>query len=219
MTATLPSPFWPYAASIRRFPVRAVILRAMADLDPLSDEELMLRYQGGDAAAFDLLYERHRGPVFRYLLRQVGTRALAEELFQDVWSNIVHSRARYTVTAKFSTFVYQVAHNRAIDHFRRQHGTVSLDAANDDEHSLLDQIPGNPQDDPARRAEQRQLGERLLAAIAALPEAQREAFLLREEGGLSLEDIAQATGVGFETAKSRLRYAVARLRDELKEWW
>lgn len=197
----------------------AGILRAMPEADPIADEDLMLRYQAGDAAAFECLYQRHRGPVFRYLLRQVGDRGQAEELFQDVWTNLIRSRASYTVSAKFSTFLYQVAHNRAIDHFRRQRGEISLDAANEDDNPLVDQLPANPLQEPSRQAESRQLGARLAAAIAALPDVQREAFLLKEEAGLSVEDIAAATGVGFETAKSRLRYALNRLREELQGWW
>ena len=97
--------------------------------DQPSDEQLMLRFGGGDAAAFDVLYDRHRGGVFRYLLRQCGNRAAAEELFQDIWMNLVQARGRYKVEAKFATYLYTLAHNRLMDHFRRHRGlqVVSLD--------------------------------------------------------------------------------------------
>ncbi len=182
----------------------------------ITDEALMLRYRDGDAAAFEALYERHRGGLYRYFLRQTGERGRAEELFQDVWVNIVHARRRYQPSAKFSTYLYRLAHNRLIDDYRRRRGRVPVSFDDPDcpgEETLPD--PRGPE--PARELERREQTERLLAALAALPEAQREAFLMHEEGGLTLDQIAAAMGVGFETAKSRLRYAVARLRRELGE--
>lgn len=180
------------------------------DREP-ADEALMLRYRDGDAGAFEALYGRHRGPLFRYFLRQWRDRAAAEEMFQDVWAGVIRSRARYQPAAKFTTWLYRMAHNRLMDEYRRGGGPVSFD---DPEAAVADP-PAPPGADPARAAENREQAARLLAALEALPEAQREAFLLHEEGGLTLEEIAAATGVGFETAKSRLRYAVTRLRQAL----
>ena len=178
-----------------------------------TDEALMLRYRDGDAAAFEALYRRHRGPLYRYFLRQGRERAAAEEMYQDVWTGVIRSRARYRPTAKFTTWLYRMAHNRLMDEFRRRHGREPLSF--DDPGAALADPPAPAGADPQREAEHREQAGRLLAALAALPEAQREAFLLHEEAGLSLEEIAAATGVGFETAKSRLRYAVARLRQAL----
>jgi len=180
----------------------------------ITDEALMLRYRDGDAAAFEALYQRHRGGLYRYLLRQTGERGRAEELFQDVWVNLIHARRRYQPAAKFATYLYRLAHNRLIDDYRSRRGRVPVsfeDPDCPDEEALPD-----PRGlEPGRELERREQAGRLLAALGALPEAQREAFLMHEEGGLTLEQIAAATGVGFETAKSRLRYAVARLRREL----
>lgn len=187
--------------------------------DSLSDEELMLRYGAGDAAAFDMLYARHKGGVYRYLLRQLREPALAEELFQDVWLKLVNARDRYTVQAKFSTWLYRIAHNRLIDHLRRQGGreVVSLDL-NDAEEDPPLQIADDPARTPeARRWAQQQL-ERVLELVEALPPAQRETFLLHHEGELGLDAIAEATGVNRETAKSRLRYAFDKLRRGLEEY-
>jgi RNA polymerase sigma-70 factor (ECF subfamily) len=181
-----------------------------------SDEELMLRFGGGDAAAFDALYERHRSGVFRYLLRQCGNRAAAEELFQDIWMNLVQARSRYRVEAKFSTYLYTVAHNRLMDHFRR-HKQVDLVALDEEEDDRLE-LPGSATLQPERAAESRQQAARLLALVQALPPAQREAFLLQEEGGLSLEEIAGVTGSNREAVKSRLRYALAKLREGMKDY-
>jgi RNA polymerase sigma-70 factor, ECF subfamily len=177
----------------------------------VSDEELMERYRDGDAGAFDLLYARHKGGVFRYLLRQCGDRGAAEEMFQDVWMNLIRARGAYTVQAKFTTYVYRMAHNRLIDHYRARAGGVpsSFDAA---DGPALETLAASRADDPAVSVDARQQAQRLLRLIAELPEAQREAFLLQQESDMTVEEIAQASGVTRETAKSRLRYALARLR-------
>ncbi len=177
-----------------------------------SDEELMLAYRGGDAGAFDRLYARHRGPLYRYLLRQCRSAAVAEELFQDVWINLIRARERYEVRARFTTYLFSLAHNRLIDYYRRQAAGVPLSYDDDPDDPLLEAIAAPAAQQPEQAADQRAQVARLLALIEALPEAQREALLLREEAGLSLEDIAQVTGVNVETAKSRLRYAVSRLK-------
>ncbi|NBR29496.1 MAG: sigma-70 family RNA polymerase sigma factor, partial [Betaproteobacteria bacterium] len=97
-----------------------------------SDEELMERYRDGDAGAFDLLYARHKGAVYRYMLRQCGDRGVAEELYQDVWMNLIRARAGYAVTAKFTTWLYRLAHNRLIDHYRSRSGGVPVSYDADD---------------------------------------------------------------------------------------
>lgn len=183
-----------------------------ADSVEPEDERLMLRYRDGDRRAFEVLYARHKGPLYRYLRRQCGSAAIAEELFQDVWLNLIRARERYTVKARFTTYLYRLAHNRLIDHYRSRRG---LPESFDDDCAAPEAIPIDDRDLPEQAADRRLQAERLLEHVAALPEAQREAFLLREEGGLSLDEIAEVTGVNRETAKSRLRYAVARLRQGL----
>lgn len=179
-----------------------------------TDEALMLGYRDGDAAAFDVLYNRHKGGIYRYLLRQCRNAALADELFQDVWMNLIRARAAYTVQAKFSTYLYRIAHNRLIDHFRRNDTGVSLD---DESVSIAE--PMAPRSiEPEVSAESRQQAAQLLVLLDALPDEQREAFVLQQEGGLSIEEIAAATGVNRETAKSRLRYALAKLRQGMQAW-
>lgn len=166
------------------------------------DEELMLAYAGGDAAAFELLYRRHRAGLFRFVLRSVKTRAIAEELYQEVWIRAIEARARYAPKARFITWLYTIAHNLLVDHWRR----VGLQlVALDDELAS-----GTP--DPSRQLEGRQALQRFATALEALPIAQREAFLLHQEGGLSIAEIAAATGTNEEAAKSRLRYAMAKLK-------
>ena len=176
----------------------------------------MLAYAAGDAAAFETLYARHKGGLYRYVLRQCANAGIAEELFQDVWMNVLRARASYVPSAKFTTWLYRIAHNRVIDHWRTV-GQVELVTAGADEadEDPLAAIPGSRNDEPDSRASGREIANRLQAACAALPALQREAFLLHQEGGLELSEIAELTGAGVETVKSRIRYAVAKLRLEL----
>lgn len=176
-----------------------------------TDEELMLAYGTGDVGAFQTLYSRHRGPLFRHLGRQVRDTALAEELFQDVWQRVITARERYRPDAKFSTWLYQIAHNRVADHWRaKQHRP---DAPGDADEQAA-RIP-DPQT-PDRQLSAFEERRRLQLALEELPEDQREVVLLRLEQELSLEEIGEITGVGRETAKSRLRYAMDKLRARLR---
>jgi RNA polymerase sigma-70 factor (ECF subfamily) len=179
-----------------------------------SDEQLMLAYAGGDAAAFETLYAKHKGPLYRFVLRSVKGPADADEIFQDVWMRAIEARARYEARAKFSTWLYTIAHNRLVDHWRANGlAVVSLD---EDEDSPIDP-PAGPSAEPHRRAEARQAVSRVLEALAALPAAQREAFLLHEEGGMTVAQISAVTGTPEETAKSRLRYAMNKLREAIDD--
>ena len=187
-----------------------------------TDEALMLRYCDGDAEAFAILYERHKGALYRYFLRQCSTQAVTEELFQDVWMNLVRARDRYTVQAKFTTYLFRLAHNRLIDYYRRQANAPMMTSetgqiGEDETEQTVEDLPLAAHHEPENQAYIRTQVARLLALIPELPEPQREAFLLREEAGMSLDEIAEATGVGREAAKSRLRYALARLRRGLRE--
>ena len=180
-------------------------------MEEASDEELMLRYGRGDAAAFEALYRRHRGPLYRFLLRQAGD-GTAEELLQDVWMRVINSRERYEVRAKFKTWLYTIAHNRLMDFHRSTGKAVLIDGEQGE--ALLEEA-SNGELAVEIRLDNKRAVERLLAALAELPAEQREAFLLQQEGELSLEEIAEATGAGRETVKSRLRYAFAKLRATL----
>jgi RNA polymerase sigma-70 factor, ECF subfamily len=177
------------------------------------DIDLMRRYAGGDVAAFARLYERNKGGLFRYLLRLTRNREVAEDLFQEVWSRVVASRARWAPLAKFSTFLFSIAHNCFIDYCRRSaHApTARADSLEDHEGWLSD----SPHRGPERQADSQSAAARMSAALDRLPSEQREVFVLHEESGLSLHEIAELTGVGMETAKSRLRYAIAKLRQSL----
>ena len=178
--------------------------------DDDADETLMLRYRDSDADAFARLYARHKGPLYRYLLRQCGQPTIVEELFQDIWLKLIAARTGYTVQARFTTWLYCIAHNRLIDYYRASSRGLPVSYAGDCPEWV--EVPAALEEQPEQRDNRCRQAERLLELLAELPEAQREAVLLKEEGGLSLEEIAQATGTGRETVKSRLRYALARLR-------
>jgi RNA polymerase sigma-70 factor (ECF subfamily) len=156
------------------------------------------------------LYSKHKGPVFRYVLRSVKGRAEAEELFQDVWMRVIEAAARYTPQAKFTTWLYTIAHHRLVDHWRAK-GLVLVSIDEDDEAAAAEPA-ATPSAEPHRIVEAQQTLDRLSAAIAALPLAQREAFLLHHEGDLTAAEIAAATGTNEEAAKRP-----TALRDEQAE--
>jgi len=186
-----------------------------------SDEALMLAYARGDAAAFERLYARHKGPTYRYFLRHTSDRAAADELQQDVWLRVVRARERYAPDARFTTWLYTLARHRLVDHWRARHGAqfVSLDDEDGDpvRDGSLDVDGREDGTDPLAQAIDTQAGHRLVAALAGVPAAQRDAFLLHVEAGLSLAEIAGLAGVPAETVKSRLRYAYRRLRAALED--
>lgn len=175
-----------------------------------TDDALMLAWAAGDASAFEVLYGRHRGPLFRFLLAQLRDRPLAEELYQDVWQRVIAARATWRPEAAFATWLYRIAHNRLNDHWRaqRHRPPAPLDA------ELRTAALADPEH-PGSVAEQDEQRQRLQQALDELPDEQRETVLLRLQQELSLEEIGRITGVGRETVKSRLRYALDKLRARL----
>ena len=179
------------------------------------DSTLMLRYRQGDVRAFELLYERHKGALYRYLQRLCRSPEMANDLFQEVWSKVIASRERYEVRAKFTTFLFHIAHNCAVDHFRRagrpqEKGVQDVDA-------LAEELSGPSHESPDAALAEAQLRADFRRALDELPAEQRDVFLLYEETGLGLEEIGRVTGVAMETAKSRLRYALGKLRSALRQ--
>jgi RNA polymerase sigma factor (sigma-70 family) len=182
-------------------------MRWMADPGS-SDEALMGRYAGGDVAAFDLLYRRHEMRVWRYLERNTGNRATADELMQEVWFAVARDAVRYQPSARFTTWLFTIAHHRMIDSARTRRREISLDP----ETLIADSRSG-----PLAEAISTDQAKALINAVSQLPEEQRDAFLLQMEGDLGVEEIAAITACSFETTKSRLRYARMKLRELLKE--
>jgi RNA polymerase sigma-70 factor, ECF subfamily len=210
---------------------------------PRPDEELMLSYQRGDEEAFKHLYLRYRGRLHRFILRLTRDPTLTEEVFQETWMAVVNGRERYETSARFVTYLFGIAHRRAADHWRRRRrqpwnatSDADMDAVLDTTRETAPDAGADAETDPIMNpcaqaavtpaavrtpeawAENSDLGHALLEALNDLPVLQREVFLLRAEGGLTLEEISQLCGVGRETAKSRLRYALERLRRAMRNW-
>jgi len=187
-------------------------------LEAASDEELMHAWQSGDAGAFETLYRRYRGSLYRFLVRQAGGQESGEELYQDVWMTLVHGRDRWVPTATLKTYLYRIAHSRLVDHYRsRGQKERALEVSIDvDDAPEVAASCTFVQADAAWRTNS--TGDAVRRCLDGLPPAQREAFLLKEESGLGLGEIAAVTGAEPETIKSRVRYAIARLRRCLEEW-
>ena len=186
-----------------------VAYAAAMDHQP-EDSALMLRYKDGDLAAFETLYRRHNDALYRYLLRLCRHRENADDIFQEVWGKIIKAADRYRPTAKFTTYMYRIAHNCFIDYLRRNKRHTHLGDFDPD-------CQPNPGEQPEMATERSLARERLHAALLDLPDEQRDVFLLHEEAGLTLDEISSVTGSNRETSKSRLRYAMNKLRVAIDE--
>ncbi|WP_417283627.1 sigma-70 family RNA polymerase sigma factor [Comamonas sp.] len=193
----------------------------MAELPPpqstIADEELMRAYAAGEAAAFVPLYRRHSLRLWRYFYRNTGDAALAEDLSQDLWFALVDCAGGYEVRSKFTTWLFTMAHHKLVDHWRRKKPGLSLSADSEESQRLAESLFAASGFEPDHRLSRQLMAQALLDALASLPAEQRECFLLQVEADMSLAEIASATGVSEETAKSRLRYARAKLRKALEE--
>lgn len=175
--------------------------------DAQSDDALMLAFAAGDEAAFATLYQRHRGPLYRYFLRQLP-RAEADDCFQALWLKLIHQAARYQPSGAFASYAFTIAHSVLMDHHRRRGrlAEVALDDAGADAELTDDGLALEQAADGAA------LRDRLLALLQALPFHQREAWVLRQEAAMSVADIAAVTGTTVEGVRSRLRYATSKLK-------
>jgi RNA polymerase sigma-70 factor (ECF subfamily) len=158
-----------------------------------SSEALMLDYAKGNAAAFSQLYALHKGPLFRFILRQGMQNGQADEVFQEIWLKVIKARESYQSSARFQTWLYSIARNHLIDEFRKKASSNTVEDSLDYDSKK----------------------QQLLTKVEALPFEQREAFLLKHEAGMNNEDIAIVTGTNPETAKSRVRYAINQLKKQL----
>jgi len=175
----------------------------------ITDEALMMNYAAGDADAFDILYQRHKAPLYRFILRQCSEQYV-DELFQDIWLKVINARNTYKIKASFKTWIYHLARNRIIDLYRKN-SICPVDNNADELESVVSANIAQPE----KQLQLQLQHETLLEAISSLPTDQKQAFLLREEAGFSTEQIAEVCGTNTETAKSRLRYAMDKLRHKL----
>lgn len=177
-------------------------------MDAAPDDRLMLAYAAGDIAAFETLYQRYRLRLHRFLLRLVKNPATADELYQECWARVVSARERFRAEERFTSWLFAIAYRIAMDHLRRHQPEPTADGE-------IIELPTSQEADPAWRLQQAEQIQRLLDLLAELPAEQRAVVMLRAEGELTLEEAAAAAGTGRETIKSRLRYAMARLRKGL----
>ncbi|MFM9835196.1 MAG: sigma-70 family RNA polymerase sigma factor [Methylophilaceae bacterium] len=182
------------------------------------DDELMRQYCVGDVAAFQRLYARHEKPLYRYVRRVLGAaeQAHAEDVFQDVWERMIDARESWTVRADagFKTWLFTLAHHRAVDVLRRSGREISADEGwlDEDGESAWQLWPAPVAEQPEQQAFWRKAGQQLLECLESLPMQQRAAFLLHHDEHLSLDEMSKVLNAEFETVKSRLRYALSKLK-------
>ncbi|MGX9461997.1 sigma-70 family RNA polymerase sigma factor [Shewanella sp. A14] len=182
-----------------------------------SDEQLMLDYQAGDVNAFEALYLKHKGPLYRYFVRQLHDLQLAEDLYQDTWGKVINAAAQYQVTAKFTTWLYKIAHNLLIDHVRAVKPLNMVTPLGEDE--TMDSLQGDDQHSPEPQLQQRQQVDMMKLCIAKLPPVQKEAFLLNIEMGMTAAMISDIANVTLEATKSRIRYAYQSIKQCIANQW
>ncbi|MGP1832280.1 sigma-70 family RNA polymerase sigma factor [Shewanella frigidimarina] len=175
-----------------------------------SDEQLMLDYQAGDVRAFEALYLKHKGPLYRYFVRQLHDQQLAEDLYQDTWGKVINAAKQYQVTAKFTTWLYKIAHNLLIDHVRAVKPLDKVTPLGEDE--TMDSLQADDQASPEPQIEQQQQADMMKGCIAKLPAVQKEAFLLNIEMGMTAAMISDIANVTLEATKSRIRYAYQSIK-------
>jgi RNA polymerase sigma-70 factor (ECF subfamily) len=202
-------------------PARAVSMSALRDE---SDESLMARYQGGEVRAFEVLLARHRGPVYNFLYRFVNNQAAAEDLLQEVFLRVIKGADGYQRNAKFTTWVYTIARNLCVDASRRakHRRALSLDQPLNRDDGEDSAVLGDAVADKGAAVDRQAIGHelrgRIERAVARLVDEQREVFVMREILNLPFKEIADITAVSENTVKSRMRYALEKLRDELQEY-
>lgn len=181
------------------------------DLSASKDETLLALYLQGDNQAFSLLYTRHKGGLYRYFLRQCQSQAQAEDMYQDTWSQVISKADSFRQQSQFNTWLYRIAHNKLVDQMR--HLQV-VEQVIEQGSEAPEDAAGNGQIDDWLNS--KIAAEAIQGCVAKLPQAQKDSFLLKEEGGLSVAQIAEVVGANLEACKSRLRYAVQALRQCLQ---
>lgn len=198
-------------------------------VENITDEQLIHSYQKGEAEAFNVLYARYKNAIYHYFFRQVHTGSIADELHQDVWLNIIKSASSFNQQSSFKTWLYKIAHNRLIDHYRQSsrqplhlvQSVVTAQGNTTEEMTETDkqiETANNQSSGPDETLQEQQASNALLQGINALPEEQKEVFLLHEKSALTLQEIALITESSFESTKSRLRYAVKKLRQHMTQY-
>lgn len=195
----------------------------MALTDPAArnaetDEDLMLAYASGDAVAFETLYRKYRPALFRFFLAAVADESLANELYQETWTKVIGASRKYQPKAAFSTWLFTIARNNLWDYFRKfQPHLVEFDTVADitGENAMAVEVY-SIELQPEELAVLAQQAQSLQRALDKLPLKQKEVMLLRYVAGMTITEIAMSIEEKPETVKSRLRYAIIKLKNDLK---
>lgn len=171
-------------------------------MDLLSDDELYKKYRSGNGAAFDLLYERYRQPLYNYVRKSVNADKV-DELYQDIWLKVVVSTKRYKDSGRFRQWIFTCAHHLIVDEYRK--------------NSRADYV-ALPDLESRDVITDEKIAQQIDNALSTLPMEQRQAFHLRHELGCSVAEIANIQECPIESAKSRLRYAYGKLKMQLKDY-
>jgi RNA polymerase sigma factor (sigma-70 family) len=194
---------------------------------PTADTDLVLmqRYAQGEVAAFEMLYQRHETPLWRFIVRSLRQAEAADDVMQETWITVTQQAARYVAnaerenqSAQFRTWLFTLARSRTVDWLRKKKPEISTEDFSDSQNDWLANQAADSGFSPVKRMENHEQANALLQALESLPADQREAFLLQAEGGLSVDEIAATCHISFETAKSRLRYARSKLKNTLTAW-
>jgi RNA polymerase sigma-70 factor (ECF subfamily) len=193
-----------------------------ADLLSRSDEQLLNLYTRGELEAMEVLLERYKRPVFSFVLRLVGDKARAEDLLQETFLRLVEHASTFEGNARLKTWLFRIARNQCIDESRRRvhrkHPSLDAPTGNEADGPTLHERLAGSEHGADRRSVGNELKQRMAQAIDALPEEQREVFVLRQVQNLAFKEIAEITGVSENTVKSRMRYALERLQGALAEY-
>ncbi len=187
--------------------------------EPFADDpgvQWMKAFQAGSESAFDRLVETYSGQVYALFTRFLGAVPEREDMVQEVFLRVLRSRERYTPSARFSTYLYRVAFNLAVNHTERDRNPRSLDEEFSEEKASPRETSTSPDDDPARRMETRDVVEAVRAAIESLPESQRMALILAKYEEMSFSEIAVVLGSSEKAIKSLVHRARESLRERLK---
>jgi len=185
-----------------------------------NDDQLMSLYNSGSMPAFELLYARHRAPLYRFFNRQMN-HAQAQDAFQETWSKLIAGAARYQPKGLFTAFLFRLAHNVLVDQQRKRMRSPldQLSQGVQEDGQIVDPDSlNNSMVNVERQVMHAEAQKKLYDTLAALPLNQRTVWLLKQESVLTLAQIAELTETSLEGVKSRLRYANEKLRAGLQRY-
>jgi len=192
-------------------------------LGELEDFKLLHQYTSGDLEAFQVLFHRYKKPLYNFILHQIGDAAVAEDLLQEAFLRVIQRATDFRGDSKFTTWLYTITRNLCVDHLRkksiRQHASLDAPSSVKLEKGLplIDRV-ANQHPGAEREVTAKRLQEQISEAVDNLPEEQREVFLMRQVQQLQFQEIATVVGVSENTVKSRMRYALERLREALSAY-